>query len=416
MPDNTNQYYQAPLEVPGYVNPNITPIPAQPIDIYGMMGLLGVKRIPKKQNAYEMMMNGGDPFANIIPDAAPLQTNLKTIEPLDDPAGLFHSQDGFGKYGFSSIFNNGDNEDRYSSNFKRDNPSKFFRPGFHPIDGIYKGLYWGGGFLEKTLESAVVKTGQGLAGLYGLTVGNALNATNREQQYTDFADWLSKSGDNVFSRAFDRWDENLKERYHYFQEKEDRDRKGFLSSLGDGDFWMNDISDGLSFLVSAGLEVGLISKLGLGTKVATRIAPLAEGVSTDALEVTTAARSAGTIQRTMNALGVEGTGHAFVKSAVDLTSQTLATTAIESAVEAQEVKDKIYSSFDGITNPETGLLYSEEEKQRLASAAAAEVFKQNMTILIGPKFLETLVFNRIGKAVKGMLGRGAADVEAGQAS
>lgn len=418
-PLQNQQSYQAPLEVGGYVNPSVSKIPSQPIDLYGLFNILPSsksKLATRKKSAYEIMMDGNDPYATLIPDVAPSQTNLKTIEPLDDPAGLFHSQDGFGKYGYSTIMNAGDNEDRYSKNFKRDNPDLFYKPGFHPWDGIKKGFYWGGGFLEKTLESAVVKTGQGIAGLYGVTLGNTLGALTGKS-YDGFEDWLSSASDNIYSSFFNNWDENLKNRYHYFQEKEDRDRKGFIASLGDGDFWMNDISDGLGFLTSAAFEVGLISKLGLGTKLATRLSPLAEGVSTDAIAAGNAGTASG-LQKTMNLLGIEGSGHMFIKNAVDLTAQTLATTAIESASEANEVKQKVLDSFEGKTNPETGYLYSDDEKQRLAAAAAAETFKQNMTILIGPKFLETLVFNRIGKFAKGMFNKSAqeAEVVSGKAS
>lgn len=412
MPDTPtqNQFYQAPLEVNTYVNPNIAPIPQMPNNLYDMFGVIPAKKTTAKvKSPYEMMMDGTDPFSSLMPDVAPLQTNLATLKPLDDPAGLFHSQDGFGKYGYSSILHGGDNEDRYAQNFRRDNPSLF---GF----GVKSSFYWGLGFLEKTLESAVVKTGQGFSSLYGMTIGNSIDL-GLGKRFGSFDEWLTSSTDNIFSQAFDGWDEKLKERYHYFQEKNDREKKGFIQSLGDGDFWMNDISDGLGFLVSAAFEVGLISKLGLGTKVASRIAPLAEGVSTSALRGSQAA-SRGMLQSTLNKLGIEGTGNAFVKNAVDLTSQTLATVSIEAAVEANEAKKKIYESFDGKVNPETGYYYTTEEKERLAAAGAAEVFRQNMAILAGPKFLETLVFNKVGKYVKGLTNKafGQAQTEAGKAS
>jgi hypothetical protein len=417
-----NSFYQAPLEAPGYVPGGASPIPAQPVDLYGLLNVIAPNRgklATRKKTPYELMMEGTDPLATLIPDVAPLQTNLRALEPLDDPAGIFHSQDGFGKYGYSSILGSGDNENRYAENFKRDNPHLYWQSGFHPWDGIQKGFYWGGGFLEKTLESAVVKIGQGLGTIFGATVGNAANAAFGER-YTGFDDWLSSSTDNILSKFFDNWDENLKNRYHYFQEKSDRDNKGFVQSLGDGDFWMNDISDGLGFLISSMFEAGLVSKLGLGTKAATRLSPLAEGVSTSALapEALATARSGLGAQRVLNAIGIEGSGNAFIKNAVDLTSQTLALTAIESAVEAKEVQDKVYNSFEGKVNPETGFYYTDEEKKRLSAAAAGQVFKQNMTILIAPKFLETLVFNRIGQFAKGMFNRSfnQSTTEAGKAS
>lgn len=416
-PIQNNQYYQAPLQVPSYVSNHASVIPSQPVtDVYGLFGVVPKGKVaPKKKNPYETLMDGGDVFQGLIPDAEVKQTNLATLDPLDDPAGVFHSQDGFGKYGYSTILNDGDNEDRYSRNFKKDNPHLFWREGFHPWEGIQKGVYWGGGFLEKTLESAVVKTGQGIAGIYGLTVGNVIGL--KDGGYDNFADWLSRSTDNMFSNFFNGWDENLKERYHYFQEKSDRDKKGFIASLSDGDFWMNDISDGLGFLVSAAFEAGLVSKLGLGTKAASRIAPLAEGVP-GATAVAQGAGQASKLARVANAIGIEGGGHTLVKNAVDLTTQTMALTAIESAVEANETKKHVYKSFEGKINPETGMYYTEEEKQRLSAAAAAQVFQQNMTVLIAPKFLETMVFNRIGKAFKGFINKGVgeADTAAGQAS
>lgn len=402
MPDNliapksTNSFYQAPLEVNSYINPNISPIPQRPPSLYALFGINNtVKQKPKPLNPYEALVGGGDPFGGILPQAGPLQTNLAAIEPLEDSAGMFNSQDGFGKYGFSSILGGGDNEDRYAQNFRRDNPAKFFRPGFHPLEGIWKGIYWGGGFIEKTAESALLKVGQGFGSLFGLTIGNAVNATFGER-YSGVSDWLSKSSDNVFSSIFNGWEENLKSRYHYFQEKSDRDRKGFISSLGDGDFWMNDVSDGISFLVSAALEVGLVSKLGLGTKAASRLAPLAEGTSTAAI----GGLDASTVGSRV--LKVFGGAKPFA-NAVDVATQTMVTTAIESAVEAQEVKEKIYSSLEGKLNPETGYAYTQDERERLAAEGAAQTFKQNMTILVGPQLLETLAFNKIAKSVSTLL-------------
>jgi hypothetical protein len=418
-PTVPNQYYQAPLEVPSYVPTGSSPIPSQPIDLYGLFSLNIENRkklATKAKSPYELMMEGNDPFASGIPDVSPLQTNMATIAPLDDPAGLFHSQDGFGKYGYSSILGGGDNEARYADNFRTDNPSLFSQPGLHPIDAVKKAFYWGGGFIEKTLESAVVKTGQGLGAIFGLTLGNAARTIVGEN-VGSFDKWLAASADNVLSNVFNSWDENLKQRYHYFQEKNERENKGFIQSLGDGDFWMNDVSDGLGFLVSSMFEAGLVGKLGLGTKVASRLAPLAEGVSTEALSASQAL-SRSPLTKGLNALGFEGSGHMLVKNAVDLTSQTLALTAIESATEALETRNMIYESFNGKVNPETGFVYTEDEKRRLAAAGASQVFKNNMTILAGPKFLEVAVFNRIGNAAKGIMNRatGQATTEAGKAS
>lgn len=347
-------------------------------------------------------------------DIDPLQTSLEVIEP-------FRYEDGIKRYGYSDFLNQGDNEDRYAQGFRRENPNKFYT-GWNPLKYIYKGVYWGGAFLEKTLESAVVKTGQGLSSLYGLSIGNTVKLLEGES-YDSFADWVAKSSDNVFSSVFNNWDGWLKDRYHYYQEASDRTKKGFAASLGDGDFWMNDVSDGLGFLVSAMFEVGLISKLGLGTKAASRLAPLSRGVSTEALLAEGAAGTGSGVlrtglQRAGNFLGMEGSGHAFVKNAVDLTSQTLAVTTIESAMEAQEAKDKIYNSLHYKINPDTGMMYTEDEKQKLSAEGAAQTFRQNMAILIGPKFLETLVFNRIGKALKSKFNKNSAqaETEAGKAS
>lgn len=416
MADNpqipTNQYYQAPQQVNSYVPTGASAIPKQPIqDIYTLVGAVPGKGklATRKKSAYELMMEGTDPYSGLIPDVAPLQTNLRAIDALDHDKG-------FGSYGYSSILHDGDNEDRYAKNFRAANPDLFGGLDLNLWKDLKKIVYWGGGFLEKTLESAVIKTGQGFAGLYGLTIGNTLDALGGDK-FTSFDDWLASASDNVFSNIFDGWDNNLKERYFYFQEKEDREKKGFIQSLGDGDFWMNDISDGLGFLVSAAFEVGLISKLGLGTKAASRIAPLAEGVSTAPLTATgTIGRSL--LGRTVNTLGLEGSGAKLVANGVDLTAATLATTTIESMTEANEVKKSVYNSFEGKVNPETGYFYTEDEKKKLSAAAAGQVFKQNMATLIGPKFLETVVFNNIGKYAKGIFNKDAAKVEtaAGKAS
>ena len=125
MADNpqipTNQYYQAPQQVNGYVPTGASPIPAQPInDIYGLLGVVPGKGklATRKKSAYELMMEGTDPYSGLIPDVAPLQTNLRVIDALDHDKG-------FGSYGYSSILHDGDNEDRYAKNFRAANPDLF---------------------------------------------------------------------------------------------------------------------------------------------------------------------------------------------------------------------------------------------------------------------------------------------------
>lgn len=360
-----------------------------------------------KSAASDLLMgNQRDPLRR---DIEPISTSLAVVDPFLD------NEDGIGKYGYSDFLNNGDNEDRYAQNFKKDNPSLF-------EFGLKSSLYWGLGFLEKTLESAAVKTGQGLAGLFnmitqapGAIFGQAMDIVNDTNKQT-FTGFLQDSQDSILSSVFNGWEDNLKSRYDYFQEKSDRDKKGFVASLSDGDFWMNDISDGLSFLASAMLEVGLISKLGLGARAANLVSKTARGVSTAAIEGADFAKNASRTGRFLNGLGFEGSGNLLIKNAVDVTAQTLATTTIESAVEANETRTAIYDALNDKINPETGFTYTDDERKRLSAEGAANVFNQNMLTLIGPNLLQTVVFNRLGNAFKSKFMKGSVKNEGSQSA
>lgn len=120
-------------------------------DLYSFFNLgqpyqQSVNRLQQQQPLLSML-NGkqADPLKT---DINPLQTSLSVIQSFLD------NEDGIDKYGYSDFLNQGDNEDRYAQNFKKDNPNLFGSFWRKPFTKI---AYWGGGFIEKTIESAIIK-------------------------------------------------------------------------------------------------------------------------------------------------------------------------------------------------------------------------------------------------------------------
>lgn len=232
----------------------------------------------------------------------------------------------------------------------------------------------------KTFGKGAARLGVGVVSKVGEGVGFIGSLLNPENWNGDI---ISNASDNAFSDVFKSLDEKSKNEWlPTYQEAEDRN-KGFWSrAFTDGDFWMTDAVDGVAFLVSAWIPGLALSKLSLGARLARGVSGLRVGVG--------AAESA-----------IEGAGVAanYTKNAatafskLDKFNAWALATASESMFEAKEVKDRVmeslsYDEFGRMRLKEDGTPYSDEEKKRIAGAAAQNSFLMNAGLLAATNAFE----------------------------
>ena len=254
-------------------------------------------------------------------------------------------------------------------------------------EGFFKSLGKGGVRLG---EGIVSKTGQGVGFL-----GTLLNPYNWDSNI------ITTAADNGFSKFFDQLDKETKQGWGaVFQEANDRDKGFWARAATDGDFWMDDVVDGVAFMASAWIPGMALSKLGLGVKIATGLSGLRLG-----------AQGAEAI--------VEGTAMAenyLTKAAkiapmIDKFNAWALATGSEAMFESVGVKDTILKSLDTDEtgrvriNPKTNQIYTEKEKREIAAGAAQNTFLLNSALLSVTNALELKwIGNVFGKAEGKALG------------
>ena len=99
-----------------------------------------------------------------------------------------------------------------------------------------------------------IKTGQGVG-----FIGGLLDPANWD------SDIISKAADNGFSQVMNGLDDKMKQEWlPTYQEASDRNRGFWWRAFHDGDFWMDDVVDGLAFMASAWIPGLAVSKLAGG--------------------------------------------------------------------------------------------------------------------------------------------------------
>jgi hypothetical protein len=257
--------------------------------------------------------------------------------------------------------------------------------------GFFGTLFRGAGRLA---ASTVAKTGQGIG-----YIGGLLNPTNWD------ADIISKASDNAFSKVFDNLDDKIKnDWFPTYQEASDRD-KGFWSrAFTDGDFWMSDVVDGVAFMASSWIPGLALSKLSLGTKLASGLSATRLGITAAEAEIEGAAMTANYLSKSKTLF-----------QGLDKFNAWALATSSEAMFEGKQVKDNIMNSltYDQYgqlrRDPETGLPFTREKKERIAAANAQNTFIMNAGLLGATNAIELKwiggLFNKAeGAVAKGLVG------------
>lgn len=224
-------------------------------------------------------------------------------------------------------------------------------------------------------ESIFKTTGKGLArlGLYtGTKVGQGLGFVVGLASPSSWdGDLIANASDNAFAKMMDNLEDDVRNDWlPTYQEAADRDKGFFARAVSDADFWAEDFVDGVAFLASAWLPGLAGSKLSLGSRASKSLSFLRTGANT----AEQAVEGASKIQKFLSGAKSFATG-------LDTNVAWAYATASESMFEGAEVKDKVYNSLQFEINPDTGVLYTEDEKKKIAGQAAHNTFLMNMMLL-----------------------------------
>ena len=285
-----------------------------------------------------------------------------------------YDRDAQGVYDFTPFT---DNEDRYAA---RD-------------QGILSNTWKG---IERFGMGTVAKLGEGVGFLGALGYEAVSNAVNGKW---DGSDIVYKAAENGFSKVFSGLEDKMKNDWlPTYQEAADRDKGFWYRAFHDGDFWTDDVVDGMAFMASAWIPGIALSKLGLGVKVAQSLSRL--GIGAGAAEAT--------IEGAGEAANYLAKANTLFKTGIDKFTAWGLATGSEAMFEAAGIKDNIYNSltydqYGGIKiNPETGEPYTEKEKREIAGGGAKNGFLLNAALLGGTNAVELAWFGKaLGIAEKG---------------
>lgn len=207
--------------------------------------------------------------------------------------------------------------------------------------------------------------------------------------------WLATTADNAFVNFFNGLEEDVKtDLFPVFQDAADRNKGFFSRALTDLNFWTDEAVDGAAFMLSSLLPGAALGKLGLGAKAVRGLAGAADK-----------AEDAAKILQGLKQVGIQGfdevgkvqqitklMSNAKLARSIDLGASAVTNTAIESLVEAAEVKKQMTESLTGKINPETGDYYTPQEIRERAAGAAMNTFGMNMAALMVSNLWEANLF------------------------
>lgn len=191
---------------------------------------------------------------------------------------------------------------------------------------------------------------------------------------------VGRAVDNGFSQFFMNLEESFKENVVPILKPENYDEMGILGKMfnSGGSFFLDEVADGLAFMLSTYVPGGMLSKLNTGSKMAKYVG--------------------GALQSIRARRATAGVGEKLVnlkRIADNLDKLTLGTTmtAMEAAFEAKGVKDSI------MANEKLRRKYGKEDLEKLAHQRAADAFALNMVFLAPSNALEIgTIFNKASKA------------------
>jgi hypothetical protein len=182
---------------------------------------------------------------------------------------------------------------------------------------------------------------------------------------------ISKAADNWLYKAMESFDDYTKNEWMpTFQEAADKE-KGFWNRFAtDGDFWTEDVVDGLAFMLSAWIPGMALSKLGLGAAAlrglgsASRVGAAGLGATVEGAE----------------AIANYFTQAQKVAKGIDQFGTWALATASESMFEGKEVRDNVRNTLRNKIKPD-GSYYSNDEINKIAGEAAKNTFLMNSVLL-----------------------------------
>ena len=187
--------------------------------------------------------------------------------------------------------------------------------------------------LGRVATGAVLKFGQGF-GYLGSMVSNIGQD-----------DYWGKVADNGFSKALEEAEEYTKQELFKVYKSANYDNKGLFSKFGDATFWQDEVADGVAFMGSAFIPMGILGKAGQAAKFG-RLAFL----GTDLASTTAVGRTAGTVLDvtfgSKNILGI--TGHVYsVASEAGFEAADTYKQAIRSGLSKEEAGQKASQAYLG---------------------------------------------------------------------
>lgn len=323
------------------------------IKITGLDTLNPTYKAPELSEADKMMQRLMD-IQKSIPHFQQGFGSKLTSENTEDKQNRFLDEDYGYRFGI-------DNEDFYAS---RKNTA----------------LNFGAKLLGRFALGTVAKLGQGIGYLGGM-----IDPTNWGHNY------IANVSDNAFAKMFEKLDTNVKDDWMpVYQAAINRDRGFWSRMFTDSTFWTNEVSDGAAFMASAFAPGAILSKIGLGAKVA-----MMAGRVGEALEATEATENAvlGASKWATKAANYLQNAEK-IKNGFDVGFSTLLNTASESMFEAHGVVDSVYK--DAIAKG-----VDPQKAREIANESGTNSFLSNMVALTASNLWEQ-------KLIHGLLSKGEA--------
>jgi hypothetical protein len=211
-----------------------------------------------------------------------------------------------------------------------------------------------------------------------------------------------KAADNWLYKAMESFDDYTKNEWMpTFQEAADREKGFWARAATDGDFWSEDVVDGLAFMVSAWIPGMALSKLGLGAAAMRGLGAVSR----------VGATSLGTSIEGAEAIANYFTQAQRAAKGIDQFGTWALATASESMFEAKEVRDNVRNSLRQKIKTD-GTYYTDDEINKIAGEAARSTFLMNSALLGATNIFQMKYFAKafgMGKnaPVKGGIAGGA---------
>lgn len=383
MPDNSQILNTEPANTTpdlsftqGY-RPQLTPFQQSSslLNIYRPLNLTAGSNIQDNNKSITDIFSRADNYQNLPGNSNDITTALPATDRYNDP-----------NLGYSSFRNN---EDFYAQWHKQND--SFLNNHFNPLSGAGGPLSVG--FYAGLAGKIVGKFGDGIGNLFSLMeygvhgLGESTGLV-KDDDINSFGEWITNGGDTVLNKVFGGLDRFVDKTQMTYQEASDENKGLFNKLFTDGDFWNTSIKDGVAFLGSAIIPGAILGKLGVGAKLAgylgkTATAMEAEGAASSVIGEGGALSTNGT-----NLFLRLGMNQARLATTLDYATNLVYNVPMEASMEAKGVGVTVYDSLWGKINPETGNLYTEEEKTKISGAAASQVYRQNLAVLALSNALE----------------------------